>query len=203
MARIKYVAAKHCRRFGIVDLAFTEKKQNDYTVIMACAVTPNAELLILDVHRERMEGPKILPAVEAMIKRWDLAYVGVESVQSQLVVVQLLRQRGWTIRELRAESDKISRAIPATVRFEAGQVFLREGAPWLDDYVDELLAFSKGAHDDQVDATAYAAIEVQRFGAAAEPAAYGDARDYVEKELAAEFFNRAANPMFWSGDDDE
>jgi phage terminase large subunit-like protein len=41
-------------------------------------------------------------------------------------------------------------------RFEAGQVHLPENAPWLADYVNELLAFPNGAHDDQIDATSQA-----------------------------------------------
>ena len=51
--------------------------------------------------------------------------------------------------------------------------------------------------------TSYAAVEVQRFGPAAEPDRLTELRDYAETELAAEFFNRAENPVFWAGDDDE
>ena len=35
---------------------------------------------------------------------------------------------------------------------EAGRVCLPRYAPWLDDFVEELAAFPRGAHDDQVDA---------------------------------------------------
>ncbi len=38
-----------------------------------------------------------------------------------------------------------------TPKIEAGQVFLPKDAPWLGDFFDELLAFPKGRHDDQVD----------------------------------------------------
>jgi predicted phage terminase large subunit-like protein len=202
MPRVKYVAKKHCRRFGIVDLAFTLKKENDYTVILACAVTPDQDLLLLDLHRERMEGPEIVPAIESMGHKHNLSYFGVESVQAQLLVCQLLRKRGWVIRELKADVDKLSRAIPATVRYESGQVFLPEGGYWVDEYLNELLAFPRGTHDDQVDVTSYAAVEVQRFGGAAEPDSLTALREYAETELAAEFFMRADNPDFWSGDDD-
>ena len=38
-----------------------------------------------------------------------------------------------------------------TPKIEAGQVFLPKDAPWLGDFLDELLAFPTGRHDDQVD----------------------------------------------------
>jgi predicted phage terminase large subunit-like protein len=36
---------------------------------------------------------------------------------------------------------------------EAGQVFIPESAPWLADYLNEILAFPNGKYDDQVDST--------------------------------------------------
>ena len=38
-----------------------------------------------------------------------------------------------------------------TPRFEAGHVLLPKEAPWLATFLDELLAFPRGRHDDQVD----------------------------------------------------
>jgi hypothetical protein len=38
-----------------------------------------------------------------------------------------------------------------SARFEAGQVYLSEQAPWLATFLHELLAFPKGRYDDQVD----------------------------------------------------
>jgi predicted phage terminase large subunit-like protein len=201
--RLKHVAVKHCRRFAIADLAFTIKKENDYFACAAFAVTPSQELLFLDMHRERLEGPDIEPAIIAMVRRWDCSYVGVESAQAQLLVVQSLRKKGFTVRALKADTDKLSRAIPATARMEAGQIYLPAEAHWLEPFIDELLAFPHGAHDDQVDVLSYAAIEVQRFGGAAEPESYEELRAYQEKEAAAEFFNRVDSPLFWAGEEDQ
>ena len=41
-------------------------------------------------------------------------------------------------------------------RFENGRVFLPANAPWLDDYVVELIGFPGTKHDDQVDSTTQA-----------------------------------------------
>jgi predicted phage terminase large subunit-like protein len=198
-----YAARKHCRVFLTVDLAFSLKREADYTVIAAWAVTPKQDLILLDLQRERLEGPQILPAIERMANRHGAQYVGIEEVAAQALVVQSARQAGLTVRALKADKDKLSRAIPATVRMEAGQIYLPDGAPWLGEYEHELLSFPRGTHDDCVDVTSYAAVEVQRFGGAAEPDSLTELREYTEQELAAEFVMRADNPIFWTGDEDE
>ena len=49
------------------------------------------------------------------------------------------------------EGDKWMRMEAQTPRFEAGHVLLPKEAPWLATFLDELLAFPRGRHDDQVD----------------------------------------------------
>ena len=50
-----------------------------------------------------------------------------------------------------------------THKLEAGLVLLPEHAPWLDEFLGEVLAFPRGRHDDQVDAMAqYLAWEASR-----------------------------------------
>ncbi len=48
--------------------------------------------------------------------------------------------------------SKVVRAMPFVAQCQAGNVFLKRGA-WNEDYLDELLKFPYGSHDDQVDAT--------------------------------------------------
>ncbi len=38
-----------------------------------------------------------------------------------------------------------------SAHIEAGQVFLPESAPWLDEFKSEIMAFPNGRFDDQVD----------------------------------------------------
>ena len=45
----------------------------------------------------------------------------------------------------------------ASVRMESESIYFRKDAHWLPEYEDELVAFDKGTHDDQVDVTSYAA----------------------------------------------
>lgn len=52
------------------------------------------------------------------------------------------------------------RALDSTPRFEARQVFLPSKAEWLGEYLQELLIFPNGKHDDQVDTTVYAVNDI-------------------------------------------
>ena len=62
---------------------------------------------------------------------------------------QAARRAGLPVRELKADSDKWSRARPAAARLSAGTVYFLSGASWLHDLEDELLSFPNGTHDDQ------------------------------------------------------
>jgi predicted phage terminase large subunit-like protein len=195
----------HCRRFGCVDLAFAIKKDSDYTVIGAFAVTPDADLLLLDLHRERMTGDQLVPSCRKMIEKWSLAYIGIEDNQAQVLVVQTARKQGLTVRQLKANMDKGERAIPLQVRMEAGQVWFPKSHPELDNLEHELLTFPNGAHDDAVDVLAYAGLQVQREGPAAIPpeerarldreAAERAWQDKVERDRAAQ--QDFEHPRWW------
>ncbi len=52
---------------------------------------------------------------------------------------------------IKPEGEKAVRMEAQTAKIEAGQVFLPKDTPWLGDFLDELLAFPRGRHDDQVD----------------------------------------------------
>jgi len=53
-------------------------------------------------------------------------------------------------------ADKVMRLHACSDRFENGRVFLPLRAPWLDEYIMELIGFPGTKHDDQVDSTTQA-----------------------------------------------
>ena len=52
---------------------------------------------------------------------------------------------------IKPKGDKITRMSAELAKIEAGQVWLPHSAPWLQDFLAELLAFPGGRYDDQVD----------------------------------------------------
>ena len=134
----------------------------DYTVIATWAVTPTKDLLLIDLVRRRFEAPDILPALRRAYEQHHPAQIGIERAGFQLALIQEARRAGLPIHELIPDADKLSRALPAAARMEGGQVAWPATAPWREALEAELLIFPNGAHDDQIDALAYAAAELAR-----------------------------------------
>jgi predicted phage terminase large subunit-like protein len=147
-----------CRTFSTVDLAWTLEEDADFTVISSWAVTPRKHLVLLDMIRGRFEGPDIIPRLRAAWDKWG-GVLYVERAGRQMQIVQEAVRTGLPVRELKADKDKIARALPATARMEQMRVWFPEATtPWFRDIEEEMLAFPAGRHDDFVDTLAYAVI---------------------------------------------
>ena len=59
----------------------------------------------------------------------------------------------FNIVAIEPESDKVTRASTCSPLVEDGKIFLKKGAPWVQDYIDEMVLFPNAPHDDQVDST--------------------------------------------------
>lgn len=152
--------SRDCRRITLIDPAVSTKETADFTAIATVAISPDGLLLVLDVLRAHLEGPEIIPTAVREMKRWASEELLVETVAFQLTLFQEARRQGIPVRKLKADRDKISRALPLAARMESGLVAFREDADWIDELLRELRAFPAGLHDDQVDVLAYAAAEV-------------------------------------------
>jgi predicted phage terminase large subunit-like protein len=153
----KRVPKKDCWIFQTCDPAGSTKTTADYFVLGTWALTPDRELLLLDLIRERLEGPDQINLFRQAYLRFKPAVQAVESRGLGLTLYQMLLREGLPVVELKAETDKVTRALPAAARMQAGMVYFPKSAPWLGEYEAELLAFPSGEHDDQVDVTSYAA----------------------------------------------
>lgn len=201
--RSKLVKLSDCRKFGSVDLANSVKKSADYTVLAIWAVTPDSDLILLDVIRDRFEDPDIVPMLVTASKRWGLDYLDIEDNGLGLGVVQTARRAGLTVRGLHAHKDKVSRASTAIIRCEAGQIYFHASAHWLSDYEHELLTFPLGSHDDQVDVTSLAATNVFWEGGSQEPEEITEAKAKAAQEAISEAWHDTNNPAWWTGEDDD
>lgn len=151
-------------RFATVDLAASTKRRADYTVIAVWGFHPEWNVLVLlDLVRERMEGPRIVPTLKQITAQHDLPIVYAERVGAILEhrlgdVLKEASREGVPIRELDPShlGKKEARAIPATGPFAAGQIYFPRRAPWLAEVEAELLTFPDGKHDDVVDAVTQA-----------------------------------------------
>jgi predicted phage terminase large subunit-like protein len=101
--------------------------------------------------------------LESVYARWEPSVIGIERAGYQLAFIQMARQQTQLpIRELRADRDKYSRALPLSAKLEAGQIYFDKSAQWLIELEKELLQFPAGEHDDQVDSLAYGVLQLAR-----------------------------------------
>ena len=153
--RLVRVSVSDLILFATVDLACTTEEQNDYTVAMVFGLCPDGTLLVMDVWREKLEGPDIVPMLERLDRGWDLDGIWIESVQFQLALVQEARRAGLPAKALKPKKNKVARAIPATAAMEGARILFLADAPWLEELLEEMFGFPLAKFKDQVDCLAY------------------------------------------------
>jgi predicted phage terminase large subunit-like protein len=166
----RLVSSRTLRRFGTMDLATSVRTQADYTVLSVFGLDGD-DLLLLDVIRNRWEGPDLPRVAARVVQAYGLAYLGVEQAGFQLSTVQDMR-RGLRsegrpplpIKALSPQGDKVTRALTLAARMGGGHVYAPRSAPWLTALEAEMATFPKGKHDDQVDTLAYGALEQVGYG---------------------------------------
>ena len=140
------------------DMSFKDLKDSDYVV---CGVwgSKGANRYLIDQHRERLDFPATLAAVEMMTRKYPKALTKlIEDKANGPAVIAALRERIPGLIAVTPGGSKIARANAASPIAEAGNVFLPHPAIalWVDAYLDELCAFPYGRYDDQVDQTTQA-----------------------------------------------
>lgn len=159
-----------CWRFATIDLAGSLKTSADYTVVSAWAIAPSGDLILLDRARDRVKEGDHFELARPLIERWQLDVLYVEQSFISATIVIDATKSGIPVEPVNADSDKVTRALPATTRVKAGRVWFPSHADWLDTWCDELAAFPTGTHDDQVDTLSYAARVVAAHWLPQEPA---------------------------------
>tara|TARA_R100000231_G_scaffold129415_1_gene100781 strand:+ start:497 stop:1756 length:1260 start_codon:yes stop_codon:yes gene_type:complete len=156
----KKYEVKDLVKFATVDLAVSTRESADYTVVGVFGHhIEDDKLFLLDMFRDRIEAPDIIPQIKKMVAIHNLEWVGIERAGYQLALVQFARREGLKIKELRADKDKRSRALPLSAKMERGLVYFPKDQEWVSEVERELLTFPVGVHDDIVDTLAYACLE--------------------------------------------
>lgn len=155
-----YTTLPDGKDFVTVDLAISTAQYADYTVFLLWRVDANNDLFLVNAWRERMDAGRI---VDTFVNIQHLHTPFVFGVERGAIYEAILPLIEKTIREkglyqLRVEpisvgnKDKMVRARPIQGRMNQGKVYLKEGAPYLDWLIPEILGFPYGRNDDGVDA---------------------------------------------------
>ena len=127
---------------------------NDYSVCTTWGIR-DGRFFLLDVYRQKIDYPTLRKRVVEQKKLWSAGMVIVEGINNGLSLFQDLRAQGaqWIFKLGTEGMDKMTRLAQQSAKIEAGMVVLPEHAPWLDEYLKEMIGFPNATHDDQVDST--------------------------------------------------
>lgn len=146
------------------DFSFKETKTGSYVVGQVWGRV-GAEKYLVDQVRARMDFVASLAAVRALTAKWPQAVAKlIEAKANGPAIVASLRKEIPGLIEIEpggvgtGKGAKDARLTAIAPEFEAGNVILPDPtiAPWVHDYIEELVTIPHAANDDQGDCTSQA-----------------------------------------------
>lgn len=138
-----------------VDAAFKGNEDNDYVAITVWGKLGQDYYLryCLNRHMDFPQTVKTLRLVKQMYPR--AMAVLIEDKANGTAIIQMLQREMFCIpvNPLGGKEARVNAVSPA---IESGHVFLPEGAPWVEDFVNQFSLFPAGSHDDMVDSATQA-----------------------------------------------
>ena len=129
-----------------MDPAYSGTKRVDFTALATWAVAPTdpPSLMLLDVQRVRVEHAEHAPMIRRCGSSGSRRGSGIEKQMATFSLFDEVQRRGVVVRWLKPDKNKIARAETAVALVDAGRVFLPDDAPWLDEFVAEVVSVPGG-----------------------------------------------------------
>lgn len=152
--------------FQTCDPAGSAKSTADYFVLATWALTPNKELLLLDIIRQHLEGPDQPDLFQNGYRSWKPVLQSVEIKAMGLTLFQTLERLGLPVVDYDPGTrDKMQRALPMAARYKTSMVYHpMHKSEEIDIYEEELVAFPNAPNDDCVDVASQAFEVMQDIG---------------------------------------
>lgn len=141
------------------DVEHSKSGRPDYVVITVWGCK-GADRFLLYRWREQSGLTKTCAAIREAAQLFPKAFRKlVEDKANGSAVIETLEHEISGIVACNPEGGKEARANACAPQVESGNVYLPEGAPWLEEFIGEFASFPKGKNDDQVDSTTQALID--------------------------------------------
>jgi predicted phage terminase large subunit-like protein len=151
--KFKYISEKPFTIMTIQgwDTAFKEGTLNDYSVCQTWLLCEFGYVL-WDLWHKRVAYPILKESAKSLYASSGASGVLIEDKASGQSLIQDLKNTTIPIIAINpGDRDKVTRLIAVSPVIDAGKVYIREGQPWLADFLAECMEFPRGDHDDQVD----------------------------------------------------
>ena len=155
------------------DTAFLKTQRSDFSACTTWGVfykdddtgLPQANLILLNAFKERMEFPRLKQKAMEEFTYWDPDSLIVEAKASGTPLIFELRRMGIPVQDFTPSkgNDKISRLNAIADIFASGRVWVPE-TRWAEELVEEVASFPSGEHDDLVDSMTGAIMRFRQGG---------------------------------------
>lgn len=149
--------AKFDRVLVSVDASFKEGSNND-PVALAVVGTAGPQRYLLDMVNGRMDEIKTEKEILRLRAKWNADTVLVEDKANGPVIIRRLKRLISGVYAVNPEGGKIARLIGCSAEWAAGDWHVPRHAPWTHSFIEQLLVFPNGKHDDMVDTMTQAAV---------------------------------------------
>ena len=145
-------------RIMYADTAQKTKEQNDFSVFQCWGIGEDKKIYLLDMIRGKWESPELLIFARNFFKKnkaiknlGTLRQLKVEDKSSGTGLIQQLQRENLTVVGIKRNIDKVTRALDVAPQIQAGNVFLPEEEPFINDILIEASGFPNATHDDTLD----------------------------------------------------
>ncbi len=155
----RYYQKESVKSFGTelisVDCAFKGGDSSDFVAITVWGKLGNDYYLRYCLNR-RLSFTETLQALRSTKKLYpDAVRVLIEDKANGSAVIDSLSREMFCI-AVEPKGGKVSRVNAVSPAIESGHVFLPQGEPWLEAFLEQWTAFPASAHDDMVDSSTQA-----------------------------------------------
>jgi predicted phage terminase large subunit-like protein len=141
-------------------------KDPDFVVISVWG-TRKADRYLLHLWRKQAGFAETCAAIREIRDLYPRAHkVLIEDKANGSAIIETLQGEISGVIGVNPEGGKESRANAVAPQVESGNVYLPEGAGWLDTFVGELAGFPRARHDDCVDSMSQALLDLTPSGGA-------------------------------------
>lgn len=164
--------------YGGSDYAVTADG-GDYTVHAVVGVAHDGRMYLLDLWRQQSASDVWVDQFCALVRKWRPIGWAEETGQIKsgvgpFLVKRMIESESYTVREqFPTRGDKAVRAQSMRARMAMMGLHVPKDAPWLADFISELMSFPVGVHDDQVDAIGLVGQLMDRMELGSKPKAAG------------------------------
>ncbi|RLQ00450.1 phage terminase large subunit [Geobacillus stearothermophilus] len=148
------------------DFAFKDTNDGSFVVGQVWG-RKGADKYLLDQVRAKLSFTESIRAIVSLTSKWPQAHAKlIEDRANGTAIINALRHQISGMLPVVPNGTKVERLNAVSPQFEAGNVYIPHPstAPWVHDYVEELVAFPNAPTDDQVDATSQALRYLDRAG---------------------------------------